>query len=160
MRFTSQARYYNSYNALAFADILDFLYQEGRLDTYGEVAYAYNQALTYADGDFLGHRIVQDIIRMNYAASLYRAEDSQPNNQAVVEILTPVAEHIREYSSTPALAYEGILVMLRRIPQQQNLNNNSLRTIFTTYTAFSDIPALLKWGNDSAEAQPFVFKLI
>jgi hypothetical protein len=162
MRFVLSSRYYNSYTALAFADVLDFLYQEGRLDSYAEVNYAYSQALSTAEGEYVGDDIVRDIIRMNYAASVYRAEGSLVDNQKVIEILSPVATSIRNYSQNTSLNYEGILIMLRGVPQLQNQNNASVHAIFSTYATFRDIPALLEWtpvtntGNESS----FVFKLI
>lgn len=158
-KFTSSSRYYNAYIALAYGDILDALYQEGEIEGYGEVDYAYRQALNLANEDFFGNRIIQDIVRMNYAASLYRAEGFPTDNERIVEILSPVADNVRAFTADVSLNYEGILVMLRDIPVFQNQTNASIYSIFKTYSQFSDIPGLLKW-NDAPEPPSYVFKMI
>lgn len=159
MRFTSRSSYYNSYTALAFADVMDFLYQEGKLDSYFEVDFAYKQALSVAAGDFFGKDIVADIIRMNYAASVYRAEGEFVDIEKVADIIRPVAQNIRLYSGKSDLSYEGILVMLRDIPIAQNQNNAAIFEIMSTYQEFADIPPLLNWSQTTKNSN-YIFKLI
>lgn len=159
LRYDSNSKYYNSYIGLTLADILDFIFQEDSTIGYTEVEDAYKNALTYAEQDFLGNEIVQDIIRMNYAASVFRFEGREENSKKVTDILSPVAANIRNFSVTPNLRYEGILVMLREIPQSQNQNNLSIYQIFRSFEVFSDVPPILAWPTNES-AVPFVFKLI
>lgn len=161
MKFNSASRYYNSYTALAYADVLDFLYQEKALPDYSSVEIAYTQALSLSDSDFFGNLIIQDIVRMNYAASLYRSDTVGAQYEMIVSLLRPVAEHIKTYSREPAVAYEGILVMLRAIPLLQNQNNASVHAIFLTTSEFAEIPTLLGWDPEAEpDAVTYVYKLI
>jgi hypothetical protein len=160
MRFNSSSRYYNAYTALAYADVLDLLFQAKRITDPSFVDTAYMQALSLANSDFFGNLIIQDIIRMNHAASMYRRDDVGERVSDIVEILLPVARNIQEYSGKSAIAYEGILVMLQGVPEVQNQNNAAIYEIFRNFAEFEGIPDLLGWKIDSSNDRLYDYKLI
>jgi len=144
-RFITESEYYNMYVVLANADVLEFLYQEQKLDDYTEVEVAYRQAIELAGREFRGHLIVEDIIRLNYAASIARFFGYEKDLQKVVDIINPVAERIREFDGKNDSNYEGVLVMLRDVPTAKNQNAASIYKIFTEYSTYNDIPQILGW---------------
>ncbi len=144
-RFSTESEYYNMYVVLANADVLEFLYQEQKLDDYTEVEVAYREAIELAKREFRGHLIVEDIIRLNYAASIARFFGYEKDLQKVVDIINPVAERIREFDGKNDSNYEGVLVMLRDVPTAKNQNAASIYKIFTEYSIYKDIPQILGW---------------
>ena len=159
LQSASASRYYNAYVALAYADILDVLYQEKIMTDYATVEHAYIQALSLASAQFFGNVIVQDITRMNYAASMHRA-DEKSKKEMIISMLDPVANNIRSYSKNRNVEYEGILVMLRAVPVLKNQNNASLFSIFHSYQEFGDIPEILGWKNMEVLSDDYVYKMI